>query len=221
MILEPISLGSLLVKSQAESDPINDFRTSGNPRHSNSTSQVSWLGIHFFSNGLLRHSSVGEGFWERPIQRHGCHSGLIPKLATETYSTSQTAATDASQANSGLLWTSLGSLSPDRHLQLRLDWIYFVSSTFFLLFSADLLAKWSNALANAVPSHHTGRGFGSDRSISMQQYETSCSQDAGQIYMTPWPEVAGSVRTGFGASWIASPPQPRFPAPRQLSQSRN
>ncbi|PKY06971.1 hypothetical protein P168DRAFT_85079 [Aspergillus campestris IBT 28561] len=196
MILEPISLGSLLVKSQAESGPINDFRISGDPRHSNSTFQVSWLGIHCFLNGLLRHSSVGEGFWERPIQRHGCHSGLIPKLATSRFFVP-------------------GSASPVA-FGLNLLWIFY----FFLFFSADLLGKWRNTLANAVQSHPTSHGFGSDRSISMRQYETSCSQDAGQIYMTPWPEVAGSVWTGSGASWIASPPQPRFPAPRQLSQSR-
>lgn len=42
MTLEPRGLGSLLVKSQARSDPINNRRISGIPRHSNSTSQVSW-----------------------------------------------------------------------------------------------------------------------------------------------------------------------------------
>ena len=221
MTLEPISLGSLLVKSQAQSGPITDFRLLGTPRHSNSTSQVSWLRIHFFRNGLLRHSRQVRGCARGQFRDMAAISGPIPKLAAATYSTSQTAATDASQADPGLLWTSLGSLSPDRHLQLRWDWSYFLFSTFFLFFSADLLAKRSDTIANAVQSHHTGHGFGSDRSIPMQQYETSCSQDAGQIYMTPWPEVAGSVWTGSGASWIASPPQPRFQAPRQLSQCPN
>ncbi|PLN82878.1 hypothetical protein BDW42DRAFT_72986 [Aspergillus taichungensis] len=151
-------------------------------------------------------------------------SGPIPKLATETDIQHIPDRSDFMRLKLTLDFSGLVSVLCPRIGISSCVWVGF-TFYFQLFFFSFLPICWQrgvmDAFANAVQSPHTGHGFGSDRSIPMQQYETSCSQDAGQIYMTPWPEVAGSVWTGSGASWIASPPQPRFPAPRQLSQCSN